>query len=363
MRLLLASACLWLAACSSPSASLAERLTTPGGTSPLLDPAQIAATIATLPNRSGTVTARTGVALFWRAFDPGDYGLRYRYQVPEHERGSALGIDLRLAPPHPFRPRPPRGTVVLLHGWMMSGDSMLPWSLQLAQAGYRVVTIDLRNHGHSGSGPAGYGTVESAEVSDVIAALRRRGEVQGPLYLFGVSYGAATAVFTAEKLGPEVAGVVAMESFANAGDAIRTMVPHMLALRPDGWQAQAMSLYARWRYDGLDMDAVIAAANERLGLDLDHVDVVRALTATRACVLVVHGTGDEHIPVSQGRRLGRASTRTHYIEVRGEDHITLPMRLDLLGPVVDTWLADDAQAPAGLCPAPRLQTGMTASSR
>lgn len=26
----------------------------------------------------------------------------------------------------------PRGTVVLLHGWMMHGDSMLPWALRLA---------------------------------------------------------------------------------------------------------------------------------------------------------------------------------------------------------------------------------------
>ena len=359
MRLLLAWACLWLAACSSPSSSLAERLAAPGGASPLLDQARIAATIATLPNRSGKVTARTGVPLFWRAFDPGDYGLRYRYKVPDHTQGTALDMDLQLSPPRPFRPHAPRGTVVLLHGWMMSGDSLLPWSLQLAQAGYRVVTIDLRNHGHSGNGPAGYGTVESDEVSDVITALRLRGEVQGPLYLFGVSYGAATAVFAAEKLGDGVAGVVAMESFANAGDAIRTMVPHMLALQPHGWQAQAMSLYARWRYETLDMDEVIAAANIRLGVNLDHVDVVGALATTRACVLVVHGDGDEHIPVSQGRQLGRASARTHYLEVRGEDHITLPMRLDLLGSVVDEWLADEAQAPAGLCPAPRLRTGLT----
>lgn len=361
MRVLLAWACLWLAACSSPSASLADRLSTPGGTSPLLDQARIAATVAALPNRHGTVTARTGVGLFWRVFDPGDYGLRYRYQAPDHAQGTAVDMDLQLRPPRPFRARAPRGTVVLLHGWMMSGDSMLPWSLQLAQDGYRVITIDLRNHGHSGSGPAGYGTVESDEVIDVIAALRGRGEVQGPLYLFGVSYGAATAVFTAEKLGPAVAGVVAMESFANAGDAIRTMVPHMLALQPHGWQAQAMSLYARWRYQALDMDKVIAAANERLGVDLDRIDVVRAVAATRACVLVVHGEGDQHIPVSQGRRLGRASPRTQYLEAHGEDHITLPMRLDLLGSVVDGWLQEQAQAPPGLCPAPRLRTGLTAS--
>lgn len=354
MRLLLACACLWLAACSSPSRTLGERLTSPGGASPLLDQARIAATIATLPNRSGHVTSRAGVRLFWRAFDAGDYGLHYRYTRTRHEDGKPLAMDLRVASPRSFRPRPARGTVVLLHGWMMDGDSMLPWSLQLAQAGYRVITIDLRNHGHSGAGLAGYGTVESDEVADVIAALREGGEVQGPLYLLGISYGAATALFTAAKLGDQVQGVVAMESFANAGDAIRSMVPYLLSLHPRGWQAQALAGYARWRYGGQDMDKVIAAANQTLGLNLDAVDVTGAVAGTRACVLVLHGEEDQHIPVDQGRRLAQASPRVQYIEMRGEDHITLPMRIDLLGSVVEEWLAGDAQAPAGTCPAPRL---------
>ncbi len=353
-RLLLACACLWLAACSSPATTLSDRLVTPGGVSPLLDQARIATTIATLPNRSGHVTTREDVRLFWRAFDAGDYGLHYHYARTRHEDGAPLAMDLRLSPARIFQPHRPRGTVVLLHGWMMDGDSMLPWSLQLAQAGYRVVTIDLRNHGHSGSGPAGYGTVESDEVVDVIAALRQRGEIQGPLYLLGVSYGAATAVFTAEKLGDQVTGVVAMESFANAGDAIRSMIPHLLSLQPRGWQAQALAGFARWRYGGLDMDTVIAAANRKLGLDLDRVDVSRAAARTRACMLVLHGDQDQHIAVSQARRLARSSPRVQYIEMRGEDHITLPLRIDLLGSVVEEWLAGDAQAPAGTCPAPRL---------
>ena len=60
----------------------------------------------------------------------------------------------------------------------------------------------------------------------------------------------ATAVFTADKLGDQVAGVVAMESFANAGVAIRTMIPHLMGLQPEGLKAQAVASYARWRYGG-----------------------------------------------------------------------------------------------------------------
>lgn len=188
----------------------------------------------------------------------------------------------------------------------------------------------------------------------MIGALRRRGEVTGPLYLFGVSYGAATAVFTADKLGDQVAGVVAMESFANAGVAIRTMIPHLMGLQPDGLKAQAMASYARWRYGGQDINQVIAAASRRIDVDLDRVDVARALADTRACVLLLHGQGDQHIPVSQGRALAQANPRAHYIEMRGEDHITLPLRLDLLAGVVDDWMARDAHPPHSACPAPQL---------
>ncbi|MFL9582310.1 alpha/beta fold hydrolase [Stenotrophomonas sp. AB1(2024)] len=358
LLLVLAGAGLWLAACSSltssaASTSLSDRLVAPGGVSTLLDTARIAEAVAAVPNRHGFVTGRAGVPLFWRAFDPGRYGLRYHYLAQRHENGEPLNTGLQLALPHPFRAQPPRGTVVLLHGWMMNGDSMLPWSLQLAESGYRVITIDLRNHGHSGAGPSGYGTFESDDVVDVIDTLQRRGEVVGPLYLFGVSYGAATALFTADKLGDRVTGVVAMESFANAGDAIRSMIPHLMSLQPTAWKAQAMAAYGRWRYGGQDIDAVIAAASQRLELDLDTVDVTRALADTRACVLLLHGQDDAHVRVEQGRALAAASPRAHYIEMRGEDHITLPLRLDLLGGVVDDWLAHDDPA-GGACPAPEL---------
>lgn len=358
LLLLLAGVGLWLAACSSlsssaASTSLSDRLVAPGGVSTLLDTARIAAAVDSVPNRHGRVTSRTGVPIFWRAFDPGQYGVQYRYLAQQHDNGLPLRTGLQLDVPRPFQPQAPRGTVVLLHGWMMNGDAMLPWSLQLAQAGYRVVTIDLRNHGQSGAGPSGYGTFESDDVIDVIDALQARGEVTGPLYLFGVSYGAATALFTADKLGDRVTGVVAMESFANAGDAIRSMIPHLMSLQPSDWKAQVIASYARWRYGGQDINQVIAAASARLDVDLDRVDVARALADTRACVLLVHGQDDQHVRVDQGRRLALASPRVHYIEMRGEDHITLPLRLDLLGGVVDDWLADEGRAGAQ-CASPEM---------
>lgn len=350
---------LWLTGCSlSTSFSLSRQLEAPQGASPLLDAGRIAQAIARVPHRSGFTTSRDGVALFWRLIDPGDYRLSYRYsgQGRIQASGRPLDVDFDFAPPPATATvQVPRGTLVLLHGWMMDGDSLLPWSLTFARAGYRVLTLDLRNHGHSGPGPSGYGTRESDDLVDVLADLRRRGELAGPLHLFGISYGAATALFAADKLGPEVASVVALESFDNAGRGIRDMVPHMLASEPSNWEGRAVLGYARWRYADRDLGAVIGEADRALGLDLDRIDVAPALqrAVAHTCTLLLHGDRDQHIPVAHGRRLATGAPQARYVEVRGEDHISLPLRLDLLGDVVTDWMARSPSARGG-CGQPHL---------
>lgn len=343
----------WLVGSGCSSTSLSSRLVAPGGASPLLSQLDSKALLQQLPSSSGSLPGRDGVAIFWRAFEPGDYHFRYHFSRQRDAAGAThAAFELNFDPTVAASPRvTPRGTVILLHGWMMDGNSLLPWSLSLAQAGYRTIALDLRNHGHSGAGLAGYGTRESDDVARVVGELRARGEISGPLYLFGVSYGAATALFTADKLGDEVAGVVAVESFANAGRGIRDMVPHMLASSGPGWEARAVGSFMRWRYGSQDLDQVIAAADQQLGLDLDKLDVGPVLADTRACVLLVHGDADRHIPVAHGRALAGATPRVHYLEVHGEDHLSLPMRLDALAPVVSQWFAANPRAQAR-CPTP-----------
>ncbi|SEL50507.1 Lysophospholipase, alpha-beta hydrolase superfamily [Pseudoxanthomonas sp. GM95] len=352
LLLLVVACCIWLAACIPPtSTSLSTRIVAPGGVSPLLDSAHVETLMARLPTRSGKLAGEGGVPIFWRALDPGNYQLDYRYTGnPDGTAMQQVAFDVGFA--KPTAAPAPRGTVVLLHGWMMDGDSLMPWALQLAQAGYRTISLDLRNHGRSGTGPAGYGTREGEDVARVVGELRARGEIAGPLYLFGVSYGAATAIFAAHDLGDQVTGVVAMESFANAGRGIRDMVPHMLASRPDTWKTAATTLIAQATYGRQNLDAVIAAADAQLKLNLDDVDVAGALRDTPACVLIVHGRNDHHIPVAHGRMLAAAAPRDAYLEVPGETHLSLPMRLDRLAPTVDDWFRETANT-GTRCPTPQ----------
>lgn len=337
------AACLCLLAAGFSSwpglvASLSSHLVAPSGSSPLLPRERIKDAHARLTGRSGFVETRGGVAVFWRALDPGDYGLRYDWHATNTAGVTdTLDFALDFSSPATTAARP-RGTVVLLHGWMMDGGSLLPWSLQLAEAGYRTIAIDLRNHGRSGTAPAGYGTREADDLVDVVARLRSDGEIVGPLHLFGVSYGAATALFAAADPALGADRVVALESFDNAGDAIRDMVPHMLEHEPGGWHGRLVQRWLRWRVDAAVIDAAVARAGETLHLSLDTVTVADALARTDACVLLVHGDADRHVPVAHGRALAAAAPQARYLELSGEDHLSLPMRLDRLGPMVVDWL-------------------------
>ena len=71
-------------------------------------------------------------------------------------------------------------------------------------------------------------------------------------------------------------------------------------------------------------------------MPLDGVNVANAL-AHVSCPLLVHGDADRHVPVQHGRALAASAPHARYIEVPGEDHLSLPMQLDALAPAVLEW--------------------------
>ena len=77
-----------------------------------------------------------------------------------------------------------------------------------------------------------------------------------------------------------------------------------------------------------------------------------ALAQVPSCVLLLHGREDRHVPVTHGRALAATAPDAHYIEVVGEDHISLPMRLDRLQPTVTDWFDRTATTGGGACPRP-----------
>jgi pimeloyl-ACP methyl ester carboxylesterase len=291
--------------------------------------------------------ARTGEpTLAYAVLEPRDYRLDYVYRRAPDELGMRFEFRAgapRLAPPV-------RGTVVMLHGLTMDASTQGLWGLALAEEGYRTVLLDLRNHGFSDDGAAGYGTREAADVNALLAHLRAQRRLAEPVILFGTSYGAVTALHAAADEPGAIAGVVAMEPFANAGDSVRQYVQRLKS-GDGGWTGRAVGWWLRRTLPADELDAAIARAGALLGLDLDRLDTAAPLAATQACVLLLHGARDTLVPVASARALARAGgERLHYAELPDENHYSLPTRIDWLRAPLRDWLGAVAGGDDGRCP-------------
>lgn len=281
-----------------------------------------------------------GARLAYRRIPAAARGMSYDYARNAHSYSFHFAGSLA---EHAHDAQPTlRGTVVYLHGWELDGSSMLAWAFALADRGYTGIAVDLRNYGGSSRAPAGFGPREATDIVALLDAMRARGELHDPVYLFGVSYGAATALFAEAGLRGHVAGIVAMEPYANAADAIRTLVPGMLAMPAQGIGERLASRWARHRYTPAATEQAITEADRRLGVDLATIDLHAPIAQSQTCTLLLHGARDTFIPVAASRSLAAGAPRTHYTELPLETHMTLPLRVDWLADPIAAWLAEAA---------------------
>jgi pimeloyl-ACP methyl ester carboxylesterase len=322
------------AAAASGCASLTDMVVEPRS-EPVLDPALTARMLREAGITRHAATTPDGVRISYLEIPAADRGFDFAFRRSIDGREVTSSFESHNA--HPPRALPSRGTVLLLHGWSLDATSMATWGEALAGHGYRGIAIDLRNFGDSARAPAGFGPREAGDVAAVLDTLQARGEAPTPVFLFGVSYGAATALFAEPALRGRIAGIVAMEPFGNAADAIRGMARDERTVPAHGFAWLARS-WARWRYGDDAVEQAIAQADARLQLDLAAIDTGPVLAASRTCTLLLHGARDRVIPVAVARRLADAAPRAHYTEFPDEAHLTLPMRIDwLLTPLID-WM-------------------------
>lgn len=217
-----------------------------------------------------------GVRLHFRVVPPARRGMRYSYRRQDNR--FSFSFDWTAQTPASLAPR---GSIVYLHGWSNDGQSMLPWALALADAGWKGVVVDLRGHGGSQDAPVGYGSREAGDVADLVAALEAAGELPQPVFLLGNSYGATSALFAEPALRGRITGIVALQPFATAEGAIRGFVELVR-------ESDVSSLRERWERGMLrraDLGEAIDAASTRLAIDLREVDVRPLVAASRTCLL------------------------------------------------------------------------------
>jgi pimeloyl-ACP methyl ester carboxylesterase len=131
----------------------------------------------------------------------------------------------------------------------------------LAEAGFRVATMELRGHGESDTSFTEYD--DRAAASDVLSLVA---ELGGPAVLVGHSMGAAASIIAAAERPDLVRGLVLLGPFARDPELnVLVRALFRVAMQPPWvravWKAYLPSLYAGRRPDDLDehLAAVLAA--------------------------------------------------------------------------------------------------------
>ncbi|HEU0008330.1 MAG TPA: alpha/beta fold hydrolase [Verrucomicrobiae bacterium] len=151
---------------------------------------------------------------------PRDYHSRFVTSVERKPNGKGtLSLRWEPEPRDTFQPLENPATILVLHGYGMMKESMAPWAFVLAQAGFRVVTVDLRGHGQSTGAQITFGKYETTDLRQVLDYLIAHGLCDERVGVLGLSYGATLALNWAAR-DPRVRGVVAIAPYNRPDDAI-----------------------------------------------------------------------------------------------------------------------------------------------
>lgn len=199
-------------------------------------------------------------------------------------------------------------SVVLLHGVGDNRIGVSGFAEMFARQGYAVLLPDSREHGQSGGAISTYGVLERDDVHRWVTWMQTR--APGCVYLFGESMGAAIAL-QATPGTPQLRAVAVESPFAT----FRRIAYERLA-----WATHLGVPF--WRTAGaLPIEVAIAYARLRYGVALLKADPEEAVMHSHVPVLLIAGTADRNILMSNARDLeAHCSDHCSLWIVPGADH-------------------------------------------
>lgn len=101
-----------------------------------------------------------------------------------------------------------RGTVLLVHGFMMNKGNMIQRAKIYYELGYNTILMDLRARGESGGDKTTSGPEIRSDVQAVMDYYHQKFKKYGPLILAGYSHGGRAVVFAAEQSNYPVKAII-----------------------------------------------------------------------------------------------------------------------------------------------------------
>ena len=187
-----------------------------------------------------------------------------------------------------------RGTIMYLHGIADDRGSAFGIVTRFLPLGFNVVAYDSRAHGRSSGERCTYGYFEKQDLKKVIDQLS-----DDPIVLIGHSLGAAVALQTA-AIEPRIRAVVAASTFSDLRSIATERAPFVFSDRM--------------------IEAAFSLAEQQAHFVVDEVSPVRAASAIRVPVLLIHGAHDRDTPPIHSQRVHRALSGSTLVIVPDAAH-------------------------------------------
>jgi len=193
-------------------------------------------------------------------------------------------------------------TVILVHGWGGNAQMMLPLALPFHEAGMNVLLYDSRNHGKSDGDTFSSLPRFAEDLGSVIAWITQRDPSQ-KIVVLGHSIGAAAAMLAASHR-TDIDLVIGMSGFAHPNLVMRR---HLDRPWLPQWFKPLIMNYIQWV----------------IGYKFDEIAPMNRIRYIRCPVLLVHGTEDSVVPISDMRLIEQNALlegNVHVVSIEGAHH-------------------------------------------
>ena len=194
---------------------------------------------------------------------------------------------------------------ILFHGYKGEGLRDFSGGLNLVlQNGFNAILVDERGHARSKGRTITFGVKERRDVAAWVSYAAKRFGKDRPLFLFGISMGAATVLMASDlKLEGNVRGILADCPYSRPVDIILKVASEM------GFPARAVRPF------------LLLSARLYGYFGLTSSDAVRSVANTNYPILIVHGDDDRFVPAEMSEEIRQANpAMVHRFTVAGAAH-------------------------------------------